>query len=958
MAKLESLIVDIQANTAELQKGLDEANRRLEGFDKSLKDLAGVVVFEKFAKMAAQAVAAVAQFALQGAEATDRMGKLAQAAGVTVESFSRLAYAGELSGVSAEEMGSALVKLDNNLAKAATGAKEQSAIFSALGVKVTDSSGKIRSADAVMGDLADRFAGMTDGAAKTKLAIEVLGKAGAEMIPLFNGGREGLAALSAEADKFGITVTSGAAASAEAFNDNLAKLKLAATAVGQNVAAQLTPAFTVLTDELLNSGEGAEFLKDAAFILAGTLKVLASAGVIIAAIFEATGKTIARVASAVMNAAQGNFKEARDDLVGQFTDVIAVASKAGERIEKMWKSGEAPAKAARQAHGKTAEQIIADAEAMKKASTEAETAFKALEKVALGYEAQVAGFGGDAFSELQGKLEKGELAEQLEKIGDKAAAMRDRILSAAKALKDLKNAKLVSELNFGLARDSANTSRQIQDRQTQFAQVGMSNTERARAGTAGFSDFNDALSKLAVETNANAELLAAAEFAKAQGDQAGAQAALMAADEHKRAAEIAGRAADSFEELAKENLARQKEIASMAIGVISSVGESGAEIGKLINSAMQGFQAGGVWGAIIAVAANLFAKLESAGRFIDTAFANFMEVFSQLDDSFGILFDSLTSSLVPAMKILGVAFKAVNDVLVPVFQTLEAIRQPFADLASGFMDLLEETGILGFMVKALSAVFGTVNLVINGIVLGLQYAWGAVLKVVRGVIALFTAGQGTKEIDETIKKHDEAIKATQEAIARTADSIGKDRASPGSSEISTTGDVTAMGDVNVDTLEMTPFDLSRYGFGGGNMDVIDVGGWGYAAGSVAGAEAARALVEQMALINGASVEAAAALGQAAYNDFLALGTAANSAAQSLDSFSQSLTNVPAGFRYAAAAFNAQDVGGAAPVMSSGGGGGDTIMVTVQGNVWRTEELAEAIAQITEEKKFRKGGSPL
>jgi hypothetical protein len=324
IAKLESLIVDLQVNTAALQSGLDDANKKLEGFDKNLKELAGVIVFEKFAKMAASAIGSLAKFVMGGAEATDQMGKLAQASGVTVESFSRLAYAGQLSGVGVEELGGALVKLDGNMSKAIAGGKEQAALFGALGIKVTDASGKMRGADAVMGDLAERFSGMADGAAKTKLAVDLFGKAGAEMIPMLNGGREGLAALADEADRFGITVTGEAAASAELFNDNLEKLKLAATAVGQRVAAQLTPALSTITTELINSAEGAELLKDVAWILAGVLRTLASVGVMLGNIFSLIGKTIARVASAVVDAAHGDFDAAKN-LVGDFTEDMKAA---------------------------------------------------------------------------------------------------------------------------------------------------------------------------------------------------------------------------------------------------------------------------------------------------------------------------------------------------------------------------------------------------------------------------------------------------------------------------------------------------------------------------------------------------------------------------------------------------------------------------------------------------------
>ncbi|HEY0882255.1 MAG TPA: hypothetical protein VGD87_12020, partial [Archangium sp.] len=370
MAKLESLIVDLQVNTAQLQKGLDQANKQLASFSQNLAELAGVVVFVKFAEMAAEAVSSLVNFVLAGAEAADAMGKMAQVSGVTVESFSRLAYAGELSGVSAESLSGAMVKLDKAMVDASKGADKPAAAFAALGIKVTDASGKVRASDEVFKELADRFASMEDGATKTALATELLGKTGAELIPMMNGGSEGLAKLADESDRLGVTIRDSAAASAEAFNDNLAKLQKAFTAVGQRAAADLTPALTKLTDELLNSKEGAAALKVAGEVLAGALRVLASGGVIIAAVFEAVGKTVARVASAVANVVAGRFSEAWDDLKGQFTDIGDASLTAGSRLETIWGDSADAAEVSAKRQRKAAEDVIASLKKVARAQKE------------------------------------------------------------------------------------------------------------------------------------------------------------------------------------------------------------------------------------------------------------------------------------------------------------------------------------------------------------------------------------------------------------------------------------------------------------------------------------------------------------------------------------------------------------------------------------------------------------
>jgi hypothetical protein len=53
-----------------------------------------------------------------------------------------------------------------------------------LGIKTRDASGKLRSTQDVLGDLAERFATMPDGPVKTAIAIDALGKSGADLIPL------------------------------------------------------------------------------------------------------------------------------------------------------------------------------------------------------------------------------------------------------------------------------------------------------------------------------------------------------------------------------------------------------------------------------------------------------------------------------------------------------------------------------------------------------------------------------------------------------------------------------------------------------------------------------------------------------------------------------------------------------------------------------------------------------
>lgn len=184
-------------------------------------------------------------------DAADELGKLSQKTGVAVESLSALKYAGELSDVAVGDLADGFKKLGNNMVSAASGGKEAAAAFSAIGVKVTTAAGTLRNTDDVLGDVADRFAGYEDGAAKAALATELFGKNGAALIPFLNNGRAGLVELRDEAEKLGVVFGSDLAKKSEEFNDNMTRLSQAAKGVSLSMASDLLPALVAVTQQLL-----------------------------------------------------------------------------------------------------------------------------------------------------------------------------------------------------------------------------------------------------------------------------------------------------------------------------------------------------------------------------------------------------------------------------------------------------------------------------------------------------------------------------------------------------------------------------------------------------------------------------------------------------------------------------------------------------------------------------------
>lgn len=124
--------------------------------------------------------------------AIDDLDEAAQGIGIAATSLANLRQGALEAGVNAEQLDSALTRLNVRVSEAADGNEEAARLFRALGVAVKDASGEARPADQVLRDLAGRFSSLQDGTDKARLAVELFGRSGAKLIPFLNQGADGL----------------------------------------------------------------------------------------------------------------------------------------------------------------------------------------------------------------------------------------------------------------------------------------------------------------------------------------------------------------------------------------------------------------------------------------------------------------------------------------------------------------------------------------------------------------------------------------------------------------------------------------------------------------------------------------------------------------------------------------------------------------------------------------------
>lgn len=210
---------------------------------KGIQDAILVVAAFKGAKFLAHLVE-------ETVEAGSKFHDMSQQLGIAVEPLQEFTFAAEQSDVSLEALSGSLGKLSKNAYEAFTKGGDAAKSFRQIGVSVRDSHGKLKPTDALLKDIAEKFKKMPDGPKKTALAMGVFGRAGKQLIPFLNEGREGLEKLKQEFIATGAEISGADAAALDEFGDEVSKFKKNLTGLQNQVVIGLLPSLVELLEKL------------------------------------------------------------------------------------------------------------------------------------------------------------------------------------------------------------------------------------------------------------------------------------------------------------------------------------------------------------------------------------------------------------------------------------------------------------------------------------------------------------------------------------------------------------------------------------------------------------------------------------------------------------------------------------------------------------------------------------
>ena len=333
MAKAGTLLIDIAASTARLEKDLSQATGMLQRSGQRMQSLAKGIGAGLIAGFSVQALAS---FAKSTIDTADKLAKLSQSVGVSVEQLSGLSHAANLSDVEIEKLGKALGKLSVNMSDTVKGTGDAKDAFRALGIDVQQTDGALKNPDTVLKEVAAKFASMEDGAGKTALAIKIFGRAGADLIPLLNAGADGIAEMQEEAKRLGLVLSTEAAQAAERFNDNLTRVHGLVQGSANSIMVGLVPALENLTNILAEASTDQEAMEETGKALAAGLNTIATAAYLAGDAFSFYGKNIGATAAAISFVLEGEFSAAADVISQRFKDAVADAEQSRETIARIW----------------------------------------------------------------------------------------------------------------------------------------------------------------------------------------------------------------------------------------------------------------------------------------------------------------------------------------------------------------------------------------------------------------------------------------------------------------------------------------------------------------------------------------------------------------------------------------------------------------------------------------------
>ena len=236
------LNVKLNAQTAAFGKSLKKSQKTLFGFKRST--LVGVAALGAFTAAAVRSGRRMLDLARETAQFGDDLLNTANKIGIATEELQALRFAGRVTSVEMSKLDGGLLKLQRSIGDSIDGNKEYKDTFDKLGLSVHDLSRM--TPERQLRAFADALQGVETDAEKVNAAATLMGRSGADLLPMLANGSKGLDEFRAKFQQTGAAIDNEGAAKLAAANAELEFFSTSAKGAARNLGSSLTPSIGAL----------------------------------------------------------------------------------------------------------------------------------------------------------------------------------------------------------------------------------------------------------------------------------------------------------------------------------------------------------------------------------------------------------------------------------------------------------------------------------------------------------------------------------------------------------------------------------------------------------------------------------------------------------------------------------------------------------------------------------------
>ena len=170
----------VKKNLKQTDQAVDKTKRSFDGLKAGIKGAIGALTIGAFVQATRSTL-----------DMADALGKTSARLGLTTEGLQTLRFAATQSGMTTEMLEMSLQRFTRRLAEADEGTGVLKDTFKELGIDIRDPNDRLKSAESLLGEVADKMSVIPEQGKRVKMAFSMFDSEGVKMVNMLQGGKKG-----------------------------------------------------------------------------------------------------------------------------------------------------------------------------------------------------------------------------------------------------------------------------------------------------------------------------------------------------------------------------------------------------------------------------------------------------------------------------------------------------------------------------------------------------------------------------------------------------------------------------------------------------------------------------------------------------------------------------------------------------------------------------------------------